>query len=235
MSTPQSITSEIQKLAPSAIIELFLLDCTSIGGDIFRFHAGTNELKENIIWQGETYVRFPITATGFEITGQGQLPRPRLRASNILSGITTLLLDLDDLSGAVIYRKRTLKKYLDAVNFTGGVNPDADTDAAFVDDTYYIDRKVSENRDIVEFELASALDLAGVQVPRRQIIQNLCNWKYRGGECGYTDTRYFTVLDAETLDSSLDVCGKRLASCKKRFGDGSDLPFGGFPGASLKR
>ncbi len=234
MSTPESIVSELQKLEPSAVIEMFVLDCTDLGGDIFRFHAGTNNVNENIIWQGETYVRFPIQATGFEISGQGQLPRPRLKTSNILSAITTLLLAFDDLAGAVVYRKRTLKKYLDAVNFSGG-NVNADPDAAFVDDKYYIDRKAVENRDVVEFELAAALDLAGVSIPRRQIISNLCTWKYRGGECGFTDPRYFDVNDNEVGSAGLDVCGKRLSSCKIRFGSGTDLPFGGFPGASLRR
>ncbi len=235
MSTPESITTEIQKLEPSTVIELFVLDCTILGGDIFRFHAGTNALKQNVTWQGETYIRFPIQASGFEMSAQGQLPRPRLRASNVLSVVTTLLLSFDDLAGATVYRKRTLKKYLDAVNFTGGVNPDADPDAHFVDDKYYVDRKITENRDFVEFELAAALDLAGVSVPRRQVVSNLCTWAYRGGECGYTDTRYFKADDSSTLDSSLDVCGKRLSSCKTRFGTGTDLPFGGFPGANIRR
>ena len=30
-----------------------------------------------------------------------------------------------------------------------------------------------------------------------------------------------------------DVCGKRVASCKLRFGDNGELPFGSFPGAGL--
>lgn len=235
MTTPLKITTEIQKLEPSAIVELFELDCTELGGTIFRFHAGTNELKQNVVWQGNTYVRYPIQATGFEIATQGTLPRPRLKLSNVLSVITTVLLELDDLAGAIVYRKRTMKRFLDAVNFTGGVNADADPDAHFVDDKYYIDRKASENRDVVEFELASAIDLAGVSVPRRQIISNLCTWRYRGAECGYTDTRYFTADDSQTTDSTLDTCGKRLSSCKKRFGTGGDLPFGGFPGANIRR
>jgi hypothetical protein len=30
-----------------------------------------------------------------------------------------------------------------------------------------------------------------------------------------------------------DICGKRLSSCKLRFGKGAQLPFGGFPGVGL--
>jgi lambda family phage minor tail protein L len=90
-----------------------------------------------------------------------------------------------------------------------------------------------EDRDHVEFELTSSMDLAGVNIPRRQIIQNLCPWRYRGGECGYTGTDYFKSDDSATTEESEDICGKRLASCKVRFGANSELPFGGFPGAGL--
>lgn len=235
MSTPQSITSEIQKLEPSAVMELFVIDATAVGASVLRFHAGTNGLNADVVWQGETYVKFPVEVTGFEISGQGQLPRPRLKVSNVLSSITTLLLAYQDLIGSTVTRKRTLAKYLDAVNFPGGINVNADSTAAFPDDVFFIDRKTVETRDVVEFELASSLDLAGVKIPRRQVIQNLCQWAYRGSECGYTDTRYFDANDVEVESSGLDRCGKRLSSCKKRFGPGGDLPFGGFPGAGLFR
>lgn len=231
-ATPETITSEIQKLEPSAIIELYELDATSLGGGINRFHAGTNNLNQNITWQGNAYVRYPVSVSGFEFTGAGTLPRPKVQVSNFLSAITTLVLAYNDLLGAKFTRKRTLKKYLDAVNFAGGVNATADPDAAFPDDIYYVDRKASENRNGVEFELAASFDLAGVQIPRRQIVQNVCVWKYRGGECGYVGTDMFTGNDAPTTDSARDVCGKRLSSCSLRFPD-QPLPFGGFPAADL--
>lgn len=228
-----SIQSEIQKLEPSAVITLYEVDLTPLGGDILRFHAGTNELNQDITWQGNSYVRFPIEATGFDFTGDGTIPRPKLRVSNALSAVTTLLLAYKDLLGAKVTRKRTLAKFLDAVNFTSGVNPTADPDAAFADDVFHIDRKVTENRDVVEFELTTAFDLAGTQLPRRQIVQNVCSWKYRGAECGYAGTDYFTAADVATVEASEDVCGKRISSCKARFGANSELPFGGFPGADL--
>lgn len=233
MSTPQTITSEVQKLAPSAIIELFELDATSVGAGVLRFHAGTNSLRQPVVWQGLEYTPYPVEATGFDMNGQGSIPRPKLRVSNQLSAITVLLLQHEDLIGAKFTRKRTLAKYLDAVNFPGGMNATADDEASFPDDIYFVDRKVAETRDVVEFELASSLDLQGVQLPRRQIIQNICVWVYRGGECGYTDTRYFKADDTSTTVAGEDKCGKRLSSCKARFGAQNSLPFGGFPGAGL--
>lgn len=202
MTLNAGLTTEIQKLAPSAIIELFELDCTSLGGEVLRFHAGTNQLSGNIVWQGNTYVRYPIQVSGFEYTGQGQIPRPKLLVSNILSAITTLTLAYGDLIGAKLTRKRTLAKFLDAENFTGGVNPNEDTTAEFENDIYFVDRKSNEDRDIVEFELASSMDLVGVKLPRRQIIQNLCQWRYRGSECGYTGGPVFDANDEVITSAS---------------------------------
>ena len=389
MTTPQAITSEIQKLEPSAIIEMFELDATAFGGDLLRFHAGTNGLRQNLVWQGNTYTAFPVQASGFDLSGNGQLPRPKLQVANVTGAITLLVLTYDDLLGAKVTRKRTLAKYLDAVNFpsrrnllrssaaigttpiwtnevfsgsldlnygiapdgtltttnynlvggysyqrltlTGGTtytfsayvkgapaagkgigvwsydaggiiasstqsitsdaftrcvvtftasatgdfalqvagvppsvftnievwgaqleigssatdyqpvgtiwsqNPTADPTAEFSDDVFFIDRKATETRDVVEFELAAAFDVAGVQLPRRQIIQNVCTWRYRGTECGYTGTSYFDANDQPVGSAGLDVCAKRLSSCKARFGANNPLPFGSFPAAGLTR
>jgi lambda family phage minor tail protein L len=233
MNTPESIVSELQSLAPSAIIELFQLDATSFGGDIYYFHAGTNGLRQNITWQGQEYVAYPIQMSGFEFSAGGQLPRPQMVVSNVTGAITALVLAYNDLLGAKVTRKRTMAKFLDAVNFTGGVNPNADPDAEFNDDIFFIERKTSENNQAVSFELSASFDVQGVKLPRRQIVQNICPWKYRGAECGYTGTNYFDSNDNSVASSSLDVCGKRLSSCEVRFGVNNELPFGGFPAAGL--
>jgi lambda family phage minor tail protein L len=229
------VSGEIQKLEPSAIIELFEMDTTVFGGDVVRFHAGTNALRQNIVWQGDTYTAFPLQAAGFDYSGNGQLPRPKLTVANVGGAITALVLNYDDLLGAKITRKRTLAKYLDAVNFPGGTNPTADPAAEFSDDIFYIDRKVNENKNVVEFELAAAFDVAGVQLPRRQIVQNVCVWRYRGTECGYAGGNYFDANDDPVGSLALDVCGKRLSSCKARFGANNPLPFGSFPAAGLTK
>lgn len=235
MTVPVTIASEIQKLAPSAIIEVFQLDTSNIGGETYYFHAGTNGLRTRVVWQGRTYEPFPLQATGFEYNGNGQIPRPKLVVANVTGIISTLVLLYQDLIGAKLTRKRTLAKYLDAVNFTGGVNPSADSTAEFADEVYFIDRKSAETRDAVEFELAASFDVQGVKLPKRQIIQNICPWSYRGTECGYTGTSYFNASDIAVGSAALDVCGKRLSSCEKRFGVNQPLSFGGFPAAGLTR
>jgi len=227
--------SELQSIAPSAIIELFELQLnTAIQGSstIYRFHAGTNATgtNGNVVWAGNTYQAFPIEAEGFEYSGNGQLPRPKIRVSNILGTITAIILTTP-LEGAKVTRIRTMARYLDAVNFSGGTNPygTPDPTAEFPREVYYIDRKSAETRDVVEFELAAAFDLVGVRAPKRQCISNICQWVYRSAECSYTGTSYFTENDVATTVSN-DVCGKRLSSCKARFGSTAQLPFGSYPG-----
>jgi lambda family phage minor tail protein L len=233
--TVQAIASEIQKLAPSSVIELFVLDLALFGQGPVRFHAGTNALQQRVVWQGNAYEAFPIEVEGFEFNGNGQVPRPRLRVANVTGTITALVLTYQDLIGAKITRKRTLAKYLDAQNFPGALNATADPSAEFADDMYYVDRKSRETRDVVEFELAASFDLEGVSLPRRQIVQNVCPWRYRASECSYTGTSYFDANDQSVSSSAQDICGKRLSSCQARFGQNAELPFGGFPAAGLFR
>lgn len=230
-----TIAAELHKLAPGAIVELYELDATALGGTITRMHAGTNELRQAVVWQGNTYNPFPIEVSGFEFSGRGQLPRPTVKIANVSGLIGALVRELDDLLGAKFTRKRTLVKFLDAVNFPGGVNPTADPTASLPDDVFFVDRKASENKVVIEFELAASFDVAGVTLPRRYIVQNVCPWRYRGAECGYTGTSYFDTADNAVGSAALDVCGKRLSSCKLRFGQNDPLPYGGFPAAGLTR
>ena len=234
MSIP---VSELQAIAPSAIIELYELEINALQhgtSATYRFHAGTNLVNNgDVTWAGNVYQRFPIEADGFEYSGQGTLPRPRLRCSNIFGTITAILLTLPSgLEGAKVTRIRTMARYIDAVNFPGGTNPygTPDPTAEFPREIYYIDRKSAENRDVVEFELASAFDLAGVRAPKRQCISSVCQWKYRSAECGYTGTNYFNANDVAVGTAAQDVCGKRVSSCKARFGANAELPFGSYAG-----
>ena len=177
MSTAPIIT-DLQKINPSAIIELFTLETTvDLHGSAqtYRFHNGTNlNSNANVVWAGNTYIRLPITAEGFAYQ-RGQIPRPTLTVSNALGTITAILLNVNtvttgnDLTGATVTRIRTLARYLDAVNFPDGTNPlgTPDPTAEFPQEIYKIDRKATENREVVQFELAAPFDLAGIRAPKR--------------------------------------------------------------------
>ncbi len=223
--------SDLQAVAPSAIIELFQLQLNTKQhgvNETYYFHAGVNAANNgNVVWAGQAYQPFPIEATDFEYNGTGSLPRPRLRVSNVFGTITSAILGLPDgIEGAKVIRIRTLARFLDAVNFVGGVNPygTPDPTSEFPREIYFIDRKATENRDVIEFELASAFDLVGVRLPKRQCVSNVCQWEYRGPECGYAGNAYFDFNDNIVTSAAQDVCGKRLRSCEYRF---SQLRFAG--------
>lgn len=381
-----SLEIDVQKLAPGAKVDLYEIDLTKWGLGISRYHNGINALGNNIVWQGNTYVRFPIKVTGYEKRSGGTLPRPTLSVSNIEGVVSSLCKLTNNLTGAKVTRKRTLVKYLDAVNverlnwfiwsedilnaayvankvtkntsekftvtalstpyirqivsglgnvshrtfsfsmdvktdaaFVGRVlhsqisvypsgayfssgntpalttsyqtvsrtvylpgsytdtsiaifltcpgtwgigdfayttkwqinegtvlnpyqftnaswAPDADPNTHFEDEIYNIDRKSHEGDSHVEFELATAWDVSGVMLPRRQVIANVCPHEYRGEGCNYAGGAVAKYDDTPTTDINEDRCGHRISSCKLRFpttGARVSLPFGGFPGAGL--
>ena len=178
MSTAPIIT-DLQKINPSAIIELFSITTDAAlhgSAATYRFHSGTNRVGNgDIIWAGNTYIKMPIQAEGFAFR-KGQLPRPTLTVSNALGTITAILLNVNsittgnDITGATVTRIRTLARYLDGANFAGNTNPlgTPDPTAEFPQEIYKIDRKSTENREIVQFELAAVFDLAGIRAPKRQ-------------------------------------------------------------------
>lgn len=200
-----------------AMIEMFELE---VGANVYRFSNQTNESGGDIVWQGQTYTRMPIEANGFEFSTQGKLPRPTIRISNVTQFIGGIVRNNDDLVGCKVTRRRTFAKFIDSVNFVGG-NPTADATAELPVDIYYVERKVSENKIMIEWELATSLDLSGVMLPARQIMANLCPWQFKSAECGYT--------------GGITTCTKTLQACEAVWGDGAVLPYGGFPAAGLHR
>ena len=189
--------SELQSLNPSSLIELFTLQLVegthyATGNPdsvptIFRFHAGTSmNSNANIIWQGDTYQKFPIDAQGFEFSGKGQIPRPQLTMSNLggitrsgsVLSVTDLLIIVNlttphnDLLGATVTRLLVLASSLDNANFSSGSNPFGTANSnELPQEIYVIDRKMSESRNIVQFELTAANDTQNKRVPASQVTR----------------------------------------------------------------
>ena len=182
--------SETQSINPGSVIEMFELTTDAAlhgSATTYRFHDGsnpiaygTNNAKGNIGGKGNTYIAVPLEADGFKYAN-GQLPRPTLTISNVTNLITAILLNVNvvtpgnDLTGAVVTRVRTLARFIDAVNFTGGTNPygTPDPTAEYAKEIYKIDRKSAENRAVVQFELAAAFDLANIRIPLRVCTKEL--------------------------------------------------------------
>ena len=212
-------TSDIQITNPSAEISFFILDLNTIGTSAVYYFcpSGQNQQGGSIVWQGVTYQPWPVQADGFEITNQGVMPRPKIQISNLDGSIGSLVRQHGDLVGAKLTRKRTLAKYLDAVNFPGG-NVNADPLKGFADDVYEINQKTTEDSQagFMEFELRAAMDLDGFRIPRRIMQAQLCGWRS-------TDT---------AICPFAATCAKKLSDCRTNYPTGK-LPFGGFPGLAL--
>lgn len=236
MTTDAAFKKKIQQLAPGQLVQLFTLDLSPIGeSTTYNFTNGTMDNGALVEFNSVVYTPLPVEVEGFEQTGEGKLPRPRIRISNVTGVLQSAVVTYNDLVGATLKRKRTFYEFLD-----GGSSPD---DTAYYEDQFIVDRKTKQNKFEIEWELVSALDIENVLLPRKQAL-GTCTWRYRyyvdgafvdinddeGIECPYVGANYFTDSGAVTANADEDSCGRRLMDCKLRFpGDNAILPTSAFP------
>lgn len=242
METLQSnIAADLEQFDVDEVVELFTLDATAIGGEVYRFTSKPVE-GSNPVFDGQTYVALPFESSGWEWSGDGPLPEPTLRFAlaleeDDLATLSAVLLSIvyatDDLLGAKVTRVLTLRKYLD-----DGADPDPQANLGA--EVFYVEQKSEQTRDGITFKLRASLDVEGVVLPRRQCL-NRCAHIYRiadgqGGfdytlaTCPYVGAAMFDLEGAAVTDPAEDRCGKLLKHCKARFGASATLPFQGFPG-----
>lgn len=213
-----------------AFIDLYELDLQPLGGDVIRFHSGTNGYYNDVIWKGFAYSAYPISVEGFETTNEGTYPRPTMAASNVTGLITGINADFDDALGAVVTRRQVPVSALDAVNFPNG-NPDADTTQEAVS-YYVIEEMAEETFETVTYNLATPIDCDNAIIPARTILADVCQWSYRGDGCGYSGGPVADERDNPTTDPTLDRCSHRKSGCRLRYPRPEVLPIGTFPGSS---
>jgi lambda family phage minor tail protein L len=210
------------------IIDLFTLDISTIlpsgssDQSVYRFANWSQVNGADVVYKTHTYTALPLEASGFELNTKGQLARPSLTFANVGLGITALTNTYNDLVGSTVQRIRTLTTYLDGA-------PGADPNAFWGPDEWIVEQKSSESKLAVSFQLVIPFDLEGRSLPGRRLLREQCQWVYKSDiGCHYAGSSFFDANDQAT-SADKDVCGKRLTSCKLRFGDGPRLPFGGFP------
>lgn len=232
----QIIASDVQRLEQDAIVTAFELDARQYGDGILRFATDTVD-GGPVRFNGYVYQPLPITAEGFEWSGKGTLPRPTLTVTAMELAFLSLVLSADDLVGAPVKRLRTYRKHLDD-------GSDPDPEALFPVDYYVIERKTSQNRRQIQFELSVQMDQEGRQIPHRQVLRDTCTHRYRwwdgqqyryeGVTCPYAGTGEWEANGFPAAPGE-DRCGKRLSDCRLRFGQHGVLPTRAFPGVGRIR
>ena len=143
------------------------------------------------------YIAIPIEISGVETASSGAANRPNLSLANIpilARGLvnnsdgtddeTTLQEILEDegitgnedlLGSRVVVRKTFLSKTYKSTDTAPSSSP-----VEFPSQTYILDRVSAENNVLVEFELASPMDVEGVKLPSRIVVGKYCPWRYQG-------------------------------------------------------
>ena len=200
-------TVQLQEI-DDAYVELFDVTLPS-GAKVYLFNGlddGTNNVyfpEKTIDSSTNTYLlkeyfALPISIDGVEINGAGASPRPSLRVANIPTLTRSISNDEDGtndeetlysiLVDEGLYKNENLlntridyrRTLLSNVYNSGDSNPSS-APVEFPSQTYIIDRVASEDSIMVEFELASPIDVEGVKVPGRVVIGRYCVWRYQGG------------------------------------------------------
>jgi len=226
------IASDIQLLEQDAIVTLFELDAQRFGSGILRFSNSVVD-GHGPIFGGVEYTPLPIKADGFAWNSSGTIPRPTLTMASKDLVFISLVVSADDLVGCPVKRIRTYRKYLD-----DGSSPNPE--AMFPPDHYVVEKKTSQKRTQIQFELSAKMDQQGRMIPNRQVLRDSCThrfrywangrWNYAGVTCPYSAAQMFKA-NGELTSNPLEArCGKRVSDCKKHFGSNAVLPFYGYPG-----
>lgn len=159
------MTIQEQVLNPfvGEIFEGYEIDLTPTGSPNV-FHLSST-IRENTVWQGNTYSPFPIQADGGKVEKSGAPSRINLNVSNISKLLLAQISQYGDLVGANVTRWRTFKNYLDG-------QVDADPNQHFPVEKYVIIQKQSLNEEVIQFVMSSKFDRPGLQLPRRQILRD---------------------------------------------------------------
>lgn len=238
----KNVAAETFSLNPSAMITLFEIDVSNLGfnmgiisntevqlqqNTLFRFHNNINLTTNTIFWQGKSYIAAPIQAIDFEMNVRGNAATPKLSMTVSDEGIPLIsifkqrLLQFgNDIAGAKVTRIRTYSRFLDVVNFVNNNPPQnfyPDPNAELPRDVYFIDRKSSENKNHLEYELAPLFETEGIKLPGRIVSQDRCQFFYRGQGCNY---EYSTRIDPIHDNASLPPSAPPMANLlNEKFSD----------------
>lgn len=241
---PDAIITLDEGLDPGALIDLYIVDLSTIGIPVQLYFQSSSPLGTSLWFGGKEYVSRGIVISGFERSSQDVPPEPTLVISNVDKGGYALLETYGELLGAKITRLQTYDIFLDRLADGVTANPQADSTAQHFPEIWYIEQKEGSDNEIIKWRLSSILDLRGKKVPNRLVLKDICQRNYRAYDaatgtfkyapqcaCPYADAKYFKRDGTVTTNPALDDCTKDFKGCALRYPN-QPLPGWFFPGVS---
>lgn len=158
------------------------------------------EYDSDVVFDGQTYTRFPITHNFISESSSGQISKVTISLCNV-SRLIQGYLESYDFRGKKVLIRMVWANLLSDVS-------------AKIDWTFYVDKYSADEKN-VSFELSEKFDILDISLPYRLYNRNYCSWKFKSSECGYAG--------AET------ECNRTLQRCKElsnrvRFGGFPSIP-----------
>jgi lambda family phage minor tail protein L len=219
-------------LSSAAIIEknklstntnwIILLEIQLTDGQVIRVCRNT----ENVLWGGEEWVAFPFTIDDISEQSAGEEPQLTVSVGNQTRAIQSYIEDGNGGVGATVTIRVVFQKYYGQNTYLEDVDGAPITD---VEDDYiylihtaepsveleyeYVCTGCTATSEWVTFTLGASNNNFRRAFPRHKAYKNICRWKFKSPQCGYTGTEF-------------DTCPKTLAACRER---GNSTRYGGFP------
>jgi len=163
--TTAVFNQEKNKLANQPIFLYTIHDYDNGGNNLYLA-----EYPTNIVYDGITYLTFPISHEYVGDNSQGEIEYVSVKISNV-NRLIQYYLETYELRG----KKVTIRLVW--------ANQLADADA-HMDHVFYID-SYTAGQDEAEFNLAPKIDILDINLPMRSFSRNYCGWKFKSTECGY--------------------------------------------------
>lgn len=168
-------------------------------------YDGSNDLHfaeydVDIVFNGITYTKFPITHEFTSENAQLEIDQVRVSVSNVNRLIQTYI-EQYDLRGKKV---DIMLVWADKLAQTSN----------YLKNTYHID-SYSANEQSVSFVLSSRFDVLDLKLPKRLFNRNYCSWAFKGTECAYAGVE-------TTCDKTLQRC--RVIGNELRFGGFPSIP-----------
>lgn len=195
---PAALILEKNKLA-SPNPWLIMLDMTLPNGSVIRIVRNT----EDVVYQGNTYSKFPFEIEPTTQSSKGEIPTVSLRVGNVTRILQAYLEDMNGLVGSTVKITVVNAAYL-SENY------------AELEMTFDV-KATGSDAYWVTFTLGSPNPLKN-RFPLYRYIAAHCNWQFKSRECNYSGS-------SETCKRTLDYC--RILNNSKRFGGYMGLQGGG--------